>query len=172
MFVRFKRAQWGLKAYVVENTRRDGKVVQEIVAHLGSIDSRALGLMPDGNRERSSTAARIRFWEAVNPKLKLLANRAGGDDGVKRLRMAIHARIPWPLQAERGRLDVLDAEAEAASWHRLYEGSQKMIESYGKLIIATTEKKAGAQRDALQEIQQVNKWRAEAQERRKRAGHT
>ena len=55
---------------------------------------------------------------------------------------------------------------------RQVQVSQKMIESYGKLIIATTEKKAGAQRDALQEIQQVNKWRAEAQERRKRAGHT
>jgi hypothetical protein len=170
MFIRFKQAQWRLKAYVVENTRRDGKVMQEIVAHIGSIDSRALGLMPDENRERSSIAARIRFWEAVNPKLKLLANRAGGDDGVKRLRMAINARIPWPLQAERGRLDVLDAEAEAASWHRLYEGSQKMIEANDELIATATEKKAELQRDALQEIQQADKWQAEAEERRKRAG--
>jgi hypothetical protein len=109
------------------------------------------------------------FWEAVNPKLKLLANRAGGDDGVKRLRLAIHARIPWPLQAERGRLDMLEAEAEAASWHRAYEGTQQMIESHDRLIATVTEQKAAWQREAMKEIGQANKWKEAAAKLRRQA---
>ena len=76
MFVRFRKAgEWRLKVYLAETTRRDGKVVQTTVAYLGSIDIRHLGPPPDEDREEASIHARVRFWEAVNPKLKTLANR-------------------------------------------------------------------------------------------------
>lgn len=170
MFIRFRKAgEWRVKVSIVENARRDGKVVQETVAYLGSIDTRHLGMVPDDERDRASIRARVHFWEAVNPKLKTLVNRLGGDDGVKRLRLAIHARIPWPMQPERERLGVLDALHEADLWHRLYEGTQKMIEANDGLIATATEKKAELQRDAMNEIAQANKWKAEAEAWRKKA---
>lgn len=71
MFPRFRKAgDWRLKVYLVESVRRGGRVVQETVAYLGSIDTRHLGLAPDDNRERASIRARIQFWEATNPKLR------------------------------------------------------------------------------------------------------
>jgi hypothetical protein len=167
MFIRFRKAgDWRLKVYVVQSVRRDGKVVQETVAYLSSIDRRHVGMAPDDNRERASIRTRVAFWEAVNPKLKALVNRLGGDDEVKRLRMAIHARIPWPMQGERERLGVLDALYEADGWHRLYQGTQKMIDANDQLIATATKKKAGLQRDAMNEIAQANKWKAEAEARR------
>ena len=169
MFPLFRRSgEWRLKVYLVHSARHDGKVVQETVAYLGSIDTRHLGTAPDDQRERASIRARIRFWEAVNPKLTALVNRIGGDDEVKRLRLAIHTRIPWPMQGERDHLGVLNAEAEAELWHRLYDDTQKMIEANDELIATATKKKAELQRDALQEIQQANKWKAAAEDLRKR----
>jgi hypothetical protein len=97
MFVRFRKAGWRLKVSVVQSARRGGKVVQETVAYLGSIDARAL-MAPDDEHEHASVAARVAFWEGVNPRLKSLVNRLGGVAEVKRLRMAIHARIPWPMR--------------------------------------------------------------------------
>jgi hypothetical protein len=119
VFVRFRKSgDWRLKVYVAQTTRHDGKVVQETIAYLGSIDTRAL-VAPDDARERESILARVAFWEVANPRLKALANRVGGEVGVKRLRMATHARIPWPKETERvHRLAVLKAEAE--DWHRQY----------------------------------------------------
>jgi hypothetical protein len=119
MFVRFRKAgEWRLKVYLAETTRRDGKVVQTTVAYLGSIDIRHLGPPPDEDREEASIHARVRFWEAANPKLKTLANRLGGEAEVKRHRMAIHTRIPWPMAPERALLEVFEAKTEAKRWHR------------------------------------------------------
>jgi len=64
MFVRFRTSHWRLKVYVVENTRRDGKVVQETVAYLGSVDTRALVGTGDDDRDRHSIKSRVAFWEA------------------------------------------------------------------------------------------------------------
>jgi hypothetical protein len=99
------------------------------VAYLGGIDTRHLGTPPDDKLERASIQARIWFSEAADPKLEVLVNRAGGDDAVKRLRMAVHAPIPWPLQPERARLGVLDAQHAADGWYRLYQDPPKMIEA-------------------------------------------
>jgi hypothetical protein len=170
MFIRFRKAgEWLLKIYIAQTARRGGKVVQETIAYLGSIDTRHLGMSPDDNRERASIRARIRFWEAANPKLRTLVNRLGGDDEVKRLRMAIHTRIPWPMQPERERLGVLDALSEAGMWHRLYEQTQKMIEGEDRQIASAIERKAELQRDAMNEIEQANRWKAEAETRRRQA---
>ncbi len=137
-------------------------MAQETVAYLGSIDCRHLGVPPDEERERASIYARTHFWEAANPKLKGLVNRAGGDDGVKRLRMAVHARIPWPMQAERERLAVLDALHEADFWHRLYKNTQHSIAGQDRLIGICTKEKARLERDAMSQISQANMWKAEA----------
>lgn len=169
MFVRFRKAgEWRLKIYLVANTRRDGKVVQETVAYLGSIDSRHLGLAPDDHRERASIVARQRFWEAANPKLKALANRAGGEEAVKRLRMAIHARIPWPMQPERSRLEALEALAEAGRWRGLYEFTKGKIERNEKWIERGVKENEALRKEAMKQIGQANMWKEEAETLRRR----
>jgi hypothetical protein len=169
MFVRFRKSgAWRLKLYLVHNTRRRlGKIEQETIAYLGSIDTRFLGDQPDEERQALSIRARVAFWEIANPRLKALVNRIGGDDAVRRLRLAIHARVPWPMQAERARLDVLyallKAEDEAKAWHRLYKRTQKSIERTDTLIAHAIEEKTELQREAMSEIAQANKWKAEAE---------
>lgn len=158
MFVRFRTSHHRLKIYIVENARRDGRVAQEIVAYLGSIDAAHL----NGGDERLSIAARIAFWEAANPKLKNLANRLGDD--MKRLRMAVHARIPWPMAPERARLALLQAEHDAAFWHGIYGQTTKMIEGNERLIAKAQEDIKELRRDGLNEIGQANKWQAKAAE--------
>jgi len=94
-----------LQVSIVENTRIHGKVRQEVIAELGSIDGIWLaefweGLDPALRTDRwfdQSVAARVAFWNAAKPRLDRLANRLDP----KAMRMAIHARIPWPKQDER-----------------------------------------------------------------------
>jgi hypothetical protein len=169
MLVRFRAAgTWRLKVYVAASARREGKVRQETVAYLGSIDIRHLGPSPDEARERASVLARQAFWNAANPKLRNLANRAGGEDGVKRLRLMVHARIPFPLAAERARLDVLDAVAEAEEWHRIYRLTQDLIAGQEELAATITKKVDNLRAEAKRAIDQANFWQREAAERRKR----
>lgn len=175
MFIRFRKSHWRLKVYIAENARRDGKVAQTIVSYLGSIDTRALMLTGDDDREREALQARIVFWEAVNPKLKNLENRLGGAAEAKRLRLLIHARIPWPMEVERERLEVLKADAEAALWFRLYQHTNKMLEINERQIAKAEETAKDLRRDAMREMGQANKWQADAATRRqqlaaKRAG--
>src|SRR4051794_12375619 len=156
MFIRFRTSHWRLKVYVVENTRRDGKVVQETVAYLGSVDTRALTANGDERRELLSVRERVAFWEAANPKLKNLVNRLGGEAGVNRLRMAVRARVPWPMEAERERMRMLD---EALQWHHAYDGSVMVIGLNDRTIASSKEGIAKAEaensrlrRDALDQI--------------------
>lgn len=173
MYVRFRRrGAWGLKVYLAETVRRDGKVVQTTVAYLGSIDARHLGPAPDEDREEASIHARVRFWEAVNPKLKTLANRLGGEAEVKRHRMAIHARIPWPMAPERALLEVFKAKAEGKRWHKTYEFMQGCIaredEYVAKVTANANKQKDKLRPEAMKAIGQANMWEAEAKNLRKR----
>lgn len=158
MFIRFRTSHHRLKVYIVENGRRDGRVVQETIAYLGSIDAGYL----NGGDERLSIAARIAFWEAANPRLKTLANRLGDD--AKRLRMAVHARIPWPMAPERARRALLEAEHEAEMWHRLYGMTAKQIETEERLVAAARAQITELRQGGLREIRQANKWQAKAAE--------
>jgi hypothetical protein len=165
MFVRFRNSRRRLKVYIVENHRRNGRVAQEIVAYLGSIEAELL--VPPGERECESISARIAFWETANPKLKNLANRLG--DETRRLRMAVHARIPWPKEPERERLEMLKAKAKAELWHGLYSQTAKMIEANENLMARVSEQNKELRRDALREIDSANRWSAKAEALRKRA---
>jgi hypothetical protein len=175
MFVRFRKSgAWRLKVYLVHNTRhRLGKIAQETIAYLGGIDTRHLGEQPDEEREALSIRARTAFWEIAGPRLTALVNRIGGDEAVKRLRLAIHARIPWPMQAERARLDILypllEAQHEAKSWHGLYELTQKKIADNNELMASIAEEKARLVQDGMREIAQANMWKATAESLRSKS---
>ena len=100
MFVRIRQSHRRHKVSIVANARRDGRVVQEIIAYLGSIETAAMA--SDGSLQ--SIYARDLFWEKAAPKLKDLDDRIGPDD-LGRLCLAIHARIPRPTKAERTQFD-------------------------------------------------------------------
>jgi hypothetical protein len=109
-------APYRLQVSIVENRRIEGRVYQEVIAELGSIDGY---LLPEFWQEESlkadnwyqrSVFARIAFWNIAKPRLDHLANRLDP----KTMCMAIHARIPWPKQNER---DLADARADFACLH-------------------------------------------------------
>ncbi len=99
-----QRAPYRLKVVLVENKRVNGKVKQETIAVLGSIEATSLPEFWEGisrkragelraeDWERRSITERTAFWKGANYRLKQLANRLGPD--LKRIRMAAHARVP------------------------------------------------------------------------------
>ena len=108
---------------LVENKRVDGKVKQETIAVLGSIDATWLPEFWEGidketadklkaeDWELHSLRARTAFWKTANPRLKKLTNRLGPD--LKRLRIAAHKRVPFPKELERKKLKVLFVKINA-----------------------------------------------------------
>ncbi len=110
-----------IKVLLVENTRVAGKVRQEIVAVLGSIDATWLESFwesaPDLALrhqcwEQRSLTARVAFWEGVLERMGAIGdNRLSKDDRVA-ARRAIHKVIPWVMEPERKRLELLIAQNE------------------------------------------------------------
>ena len=93
--------------------------------------------------ERKSLTARVAFWKTCKSRMAKLANRIGPD--MKRLRMAIHARVPWHMEEGLTRLELLDAQKEEQFWRSLNERKQRMIKRYEAEI-----KKS---RQAIQELE-------------------
>ena len=150
-----------LNVGLAENTRRDGKVKQEHVALLGSIDGYLLPEffadidpefvegMKSPEWERRSLRARANFWETATARLKTLDNRLGED--VKRIRMAIHARISWPMEPERELLELLDAKDDLKLWMSLHKMSARSIQTNEHMIDLAKKQIAGLHQDSLRE---------------------
>ena len=82
--------------------------------------------------EERSIRVRMAFWEQAKPQLTRLANRLGPD--LQRIRMAVHARVPWPKEPERAQLPLMEAEAELASAMSGYEIATKLVKETEALI--------------------------------------
>jgi len=161
-----KLIPYRLHVTIADNRRIGGKVKQEHVADLGSIDGVLLpafwqgldeGLLSETRKpewERLSIRARVDFWERVKRRLDRLANRLGPDD-VKRVRLAIHARVPWPKQPEREKLVLLEAEADYQSACRGYEGHTRLVALHEKGIAHHNEMIADLKNIAFYEIREV-----------------
>jgi hypothetical protein len=98
MFVRFRKTPNRLQVSILEAHRAGGKVTNEHIASLGSIE------VP------MSVGGRQLFWANLWDRLTSLSNRIGADDQAK-IRNAMHARIPMVMP------DEANAE-EAAYWER------------------------------------------------------
>ncbi len=124
-----------LKVVLVENKRVNGKVKQETIAVLGSIEATWLPEIWEGiDKEKAaslktdrwelySLRERFAFWKIANHRLKKLSNRLGPD--TKRIRMAAHARVPYPMEAGKNRLELLEAKKDFDYWAdfiKIYEG--------------------------------------------------
>ena len=150
---------------LAENRRVSGKVKQEHVADLGSIDGVFIpsfweGLTPhllDKVRgkdwERRSLRARVDFWERAKPRLDRLANRLGPE--LKRFRMTINAHVPWPKEPERAKLALLEAEDELARASGSYEFTSKMVKTSEKIIANETKRNAELKNLAFYEVRTV-----------------
>ena len=156
-----KLSPYRLKVVLVENRRVNGKVKQETLAVLGSIDATWLPEFWDGiepgavaklkadDWELQSLRARAHFWRKANQRLKQLANRLGPDK--KRIRMAAHARVPWPMKSEREKLELLEAKDDFDFVKHQFETSQRMV-SARKNAIKT------AQEGLAEEERLARKW--------------
>ena len=142
-----------LKVWLAENHLEGGRVRQEHVANLGSIEGWLLPEFWEGidpalvaavkadNWDEHSVRARVGFWESAKPRLEQLSNRLDP----KAFRLAIHQRIPWPLQAER---ELAEARADFRFWKGAYDGQIEHIEAHEKLIAVANKKIAGARANA------------------------
>jgi hypothetical protein len=155
-----------IKVLLVENTRLDGKVKQEIVAALGTIDATwlqsfwAVAPGPElraKNWELFSLQERTAFWQGVLARMGQIGdNRLRKDDRVA-VRRAIHKVVPWVMESERKRLAVLEACAQydrLKSSHALYEShiksAKEMIARYTAELKKDEPKSAELARALLQ----------------------
>ena len=133
-----------LKVILVENKRVNGKVKQETIAVLGSIeatwlpefwegiDQKAAAKFKAEDWELRSLQWRTAFWKGANHRLKQLANRLGPD--MKRIRIVAHARVPYPMGPERKRLELLEAKADLDDAKSSIENAQRMVATGKKMV--------------------------------------
>ncbi len=155
-------APYRLKVILVENKRVNGKVKQETIALLGSIeatwlpefwegiDQAATAKLKAEDWELRSLQWRTAFWREANQRLKRLANRLGPD--LKRIRIAAHTRVPYPMEPERERLELLQAKADFDFAKDSLESVQRMVET-GKKAVKHAQK-------ALTESERLARWEA------------
>ena len=149
-----------LKVMLVENRRVNGKVKQEIIAVLGSIEATLLPEFWDGidkdaadklkgeKWELQSLRGRVAFWKGANRRLKRLVNRLGPD--TKRIRMAAHKRVPFPMEAGLKRLELLEAMAD-------FDDAQDGIK-HGEHMVASGQKAIKAGQKSLEASEKLLRW--------------
>jgi hypothetical protein len=125
MFVRFRQSRLRLQVSLLETRRIDGKVRNEHVANLGSVE------MP------ATVACRLAFWARLHERLAKLSNRADAATQGKILGN-IHARIPMVTLDEQRALQLENAEADEKWWTGLQDIGQSQVSGH-KELVATTE---------------------------------
>jgi hypothetical protein len=76
-----------------------------------------------------------RFWDNAKPRLERLSNRLDP----KTIRLRVHQRIPWPMQAER---DLAEARSDFRFWHDAHGADQKIIEANEQAVARLNEQNA------------------------------
>ena len=139
MFVRFRAVRHRLVVNLVATRRREGKIVSEHIARLGS------AALP----EPISAAERILFWRDLKDRwrdlIERLGNRVTADDRKKAL-AAIHARIPKPTEADEQAMRIeavrgilARCEKDRAYFDRRLKSEREMI---AKLEVDAAEDRA------------------------------
>lgn len=147
-----------LKVMLVENRRVSGKVKQETIAILGSIEATWLPEFWDSVSEDTvaklqttdwllhSLYERTAFWKTANQRLARLSNRLGPD--LKRMRLAAHARVPWPKEPERKLLELLVAK-------KVFEDTQYYFRMHEN-IIERARKEIERQKETIEKSREAN----------------
>jgi hypothetical protein len=125
MFVRFRQTRLRLQASLIETRRIDGKVRNEHVASLGSVE------MP------ATVASRLTFWQRLHDRLAKLSNRVDAATHAKILG-DVHARTPMVTLDEQRALQIENAEADEKLWTGLQDIGQIQVSGH-KEVVATAE---------------------------------
>jgi hypothetical protein len=135
-----------IKVMLVETVRANGKVKQEIIAMLGTIEAAWLESFwadapdPELRTEKwefCSLRCRTAFWQDVLTRMGAIGdNRLSKDDRIV-IRRAIHKVVPWVMEPERKRLEIFEAQKvyqQLHGWHASIERDvardQEMIDRY------------------------------------------
>ena len=157
-----KLVPYRLNVALAENKRAEGKVRQEHIAQIGSIDASWLPEFWEGidpalaakikgeSWEMNSLRARTAFWKDANHRLKQLANRLGPD--LKRIRIVAHARVPYPMETERKKLELLGAKADLDDAKSSIKNAQRMVATGKKMVKAAQKGVAESEKLAQYEI--------------------
>ncbi len=111
----------------MQTRRIDGKIRNEHIASLGSVDADV------------SLRERIAFWAKLPDRLARLGNRVGPEEHGKILG-ALHARIPMVTPDEQRTIQEQNAKDDERFWDRMHDMNVSTIEGH-KALIATAETK-------------------------------
>jgi hypothetical protein len=135
-----------LKVILVENTRTNGRVKQDIVAILGTIDATWLASfwtdpeLKTKHWELYSLRARVAFWGGVIARMsKIGDNRLSQEDRVA-IRRQIHKVIPWVMKPEKKRLAILEAQKEYEQFRDLHDWAERDVTRDRETIAHATKK--------------------------------
>jgi hypothetical protein len=126
MFVRFRQSRSRLQASLIETRRTNGKVRNEHIASLGSVETPA------------TVASRLAFWQRLHARLAKLSNRVDAATQGKIL-SDIHARIPMVTIGEQRALQLENAEADAKLWSALQNFGKDQVTGHREMA-ATAER--------------------------------
>ena len=131
MHVRFRQTKTRLQASLIQTRREGGRVRNEHVAMLGTVDAPV------------SVAGRLAFWQSLHERLARLGNRIGAAAQAKLLG-DIHARIPMVTADEQRALQIENAKADAQTWDTLAAMHAETAEGHAGLIANAERAKATA----------------------------
>jgi hypothetical protein len=143
-----------LKVTLLANTRINGRVKQELVATLGSIDTILLdyffkdippevaaGLRCADWRYRS-LGARTAFWQDVLERMGQIGDNRLSADERKAIRRAIHQVVPWVMEAECKELALLNARREFKSIQQMHAWREEHVKRNEEMIADYTKRLA------------------------------
>jgi hypothetical protein len=127
------------KVMLIENRRVAGKVKQELVATLGSIDATwldsfwsAVGTdelvrlrIPEWRHR--SLGARCNFWQGVLDRMSKSGDNRLSQAERKAIRRDIHKIVPWVMESEKKELALLDAKAGFVSTQNFHASTEQRI---------------------------------------------
>jgi hypothetical protein len=118
MFARFRQSRDRLNVSIHEARRVNGKVKQDHIANIGSVET------------PPSARSRIGFWQQFDERMPGLSNRISADD-VTKIRNAIADRIPTPTEDEIAANSDAAHNEELAAWDEVRSGwddASKMLD--------------------------------------------
>jgi hypothetical protein len=184
------RGPYKLLVSLVENHRVDGKVRQEHVADLGSVDGHLMPAFFDGvdpalvaeitrdgagpnlpiargelvfvcqSWQRASLAQQISFWQNLHATLSRLGDRIDAE-AANNIMAAIHARIPMPTVEEISDVPLQRAHEGLADAESDHAGSVEIAEEHDKLAATARSVADKWRQHAEMDAKRVEAWREE-----------
>jgi hypothetical protein len=156
-----KLVPYRLLVALIENRRVDGKVKQEQVADLGSIDGYLLpGFYPDGapadeQWHRASVQARHEFWRVVlDGVLPRLANRVS-EEAREGIVATILQRIPIPTGDDCRASNLYEWKHIASRWQDMNRSTNESIKLHVKMRDKIDRELAGLRQTSDRETENI-----------------